>query len=121
MPAADFERVFHELRDILRPFEPRLLLKVDTPAEYSVDTPFAENWKRELFFGAVQIKKSYVSFHLMPVYMFPDLLLDMSEGLKKRMQGKSCFNFKRLEPELIRELAELTRRGFARFEAERLV
>jgi hypothetical protein len=38
--------------------------------------------------------KSYVSFHLIPVYMFPDLLKGLSPALEKRMQGKSCFNFK---------------------------
>ncbi len=121
MPTHDFAVVFEELRAILKPFEERLLLKLDTLVEYSLDTPYAEKWKRELFFGAAQIKKNYVSFHLMPVYMFPDLLDDASDALKKRMQGKSCFNFKRVEPELVRELTELTGRGFARLEAERLV
>lgn len=32
------------------------------------------------------------------------------------MQGKACFNFKTVEPDLIEELATLTKRGFERFE-----
>jgi hypothetical protein len=40
----------------------------------------------------VQIKKNYVIYHLMPVYLNPGLLEGMSPGLRKRMQGKSCFN-----------------------------
>jgi hypothetical protein len=121
MPAQDFPAIFAELKAILRPFEPRLLLRTDAPGHYSLDTPYDEKWKRELFFGAAQIKKSYVSFHLMPVYMYPDLLDGAPDDLKKRMQGKSCFNFKRIEPDLFRDLAELTRRGFARLEAEGVV
>lgn len=121
MSAQDFEAVFNELRSILTPLAPRLLLRTDDPDHYSLDTPYTETWKRELFFGAVQVKKNYVSFHLMPVYMFPDLLDDAPEGLKKRMQGKSCFNFTRLDPQLFEELAELTRRGFARLEAEDVI
>jgi hypothetical protein len=45
-------------------------------------------------FGGVEIKKAYVSVHLMPVYLHPRLLKDVSTDLKKRMQGKSCFNCK---------------------------
>jgi hypothetical protein len=34
------------------------------------------------------------------------------------MQGKSCFNFRKPEPELFKELADLTRRGAERFAQE---
>jgi hypothetical protein len=115
---ADFDATFHALRRILTPYEPRLILRRDAPDGYYLDTPFSEKWKRELFFGAVQVKKRYVSFHLMPVYMFPDLLVGISDGLRQRMQGKSCFNFKRPDPELVGELEELAARAVARLEAE---
>ena len=55
---------------------------------------------REVWFGAVGERKNYVSYHLMPVYAFPELLKKVSpelEGRKKRMQGKSCFNFNAIE------------------------
>jgi len=48
------------------------------------------------------------------VYMFPDLLNELSPALKKRMQGKSCFNFKSIDEEQLAELRELTKRGAAR-------
>jgi len=54
----------------------------------------------------------------MPVYMYPDLLQDISPDLKKRMQGKSCFNFKKVEPDLFTELATLTRKGAKKFKME---
>ncbi len=122
LPASyDFAATFERLRDILTPFKDRLLVKVDTASEYSLDTPYSERWKRELFFGAVQVKKNYVSFHLMPVYMFPDLLEGVSVELSKRMQGKSCFNFTRVQEQLFGELTELTQQGFARLQAEKVV
>jgi hypothetical protein len=74
-----------------------------------------EQFKKEMFFGAVQIKKNYVSYHLMPVYVFPELLKDLSPSLKKRMQGKSCFNFKKVDQETLAELGQLTARGFEQF------
>ena len=114
----DLPLVFEELKNILRPYAERLNLKANTSDSYYLDGPYSEKWKKELFFGSAQIKKNYVSFYLMPVYMYPDLLKGISPELKKHMQGKSCFNFRKVEPELFRELAELTKKGAERFQQE---
>jgi hypothetical protein len=114
-PKNDFAPVFDELKNILEPYAPKLTIKMDTKEMYYLDGPYSEKWKKEVFFGSVQIKKNYVSFYLMPVYMFPNLLKDVSTGLKKHMQGKSCFNFKKIEPELFKELADLTKNSFKYF------
>ena len=118
-PQSDFPLVFEHLKNILRLFESKLTITADTPNVYSLDGPYSEKWQKQLFFGSAQIKKNYVSFYLMPVYMFPDLLKGISTELKKHMQGKSCFNFKKVEPDLFEELAELTRKGAERFRASR--
>lgn len=114
----EFFIVFEELKKILRPYASQLTVKTDTPDTYYLEGPYSEKWKKELFFGSVQIKKNYVSFYLMPVYMYPDLLKDISPELKKHMQGKSCFNFKKVEPELLKELEDLTRRSADKFREE---
>jgi hypothetical protein len=114
----DLPLVFEELKNILRPYAERLNLKADTSDSYYLDGPYSEKWKKELFFGSAQIKKNYVSFYLMPVYMYPDLLDGTSPELRKHMQGKSCFNFKKVEPELFKELSELTRKSAERFQKE---
>ena len=119
MPSqTDFPVVFEQLKNILRPYASALTVKTDTPNTYYLDGPYSEKWKKELFFGSAQIKKNYVSFYLMPVYMYPELLQDISPELKKHMQGKSCFNFKRVEPDLFGELEQLTRRGAEKFREE---
>lgn len=119
MPAQkEFPLVFEQLRNILRPYAQNLTVKTDTPDTYYLDGPYSEKWQKELFFGAAQIKKNYVSFYLMPVYMYPELLQNISPELKKRMQGKSCFNFKKVEPALFQELAQLTKQGVAKFNQE---
>ena len=112
----DFPIVFEQLKQILKPYAPKLTVTADASSAYSLDGPYSEKWKKDLFFGSVQIKKNYVSFYLMPVYMFPELLKDISPELKKHMQGKSCFNFKKVEPKLFEELATLTRAGFKDFQ-----
>ncbi|MBK7448268.1 MAG: hypothetical protein IPJ47_02115 [Anaerolineales bacterium] len=116
MPAQDeFPLIFEQLKIILVPYGKKLTIKIDVPGHYILDGAYSEKWKKELFFASVQIKKNYISFYLMPVYMYPDLLKTISPELKKHMQGKSCFNFKKLETGLFAELADLTKQGHERF------
>ena len=68
---------------------------------------------QSMWFGGVRQGKAYVSYHLMPVYTHPALLETISPALKKRMQGKSCFNFKVADAALFDELEALTRAGAA--------
>jgi hypothetical protein len=115
---SDFPLVFEQLKNILKPYAETFDLKADTSETYYLDGPYSEKWKKQLFFGSAQVKKNYVSFYLMPVYMYPDLLKDVSPELKKHMQGKSCFNFKKIEPDLFKELTDLTRKSAKRFQEE---
>jgi hypothetical protein len=115
---AEFSPVFKKLKSILKPYSSKLILKIDTSEGFSLDGAYSKKWKKELFFGAAQIKKNYVSFYLMPVYMYPDLLNNISPELKKHMQGKSCFNFKKIETPLFDELTQLTHHAFKRLMLE---
>ena len=118
MPNRDeFPHVFEELKKILRSHVPPLVVTTDAPDNYYLDTanPIAGKPSPSSFAAAVQLRKNYVSYHFMPVYMFPDLLENISDHLKKRMQGKACFNFTTVDETLFSELAQLTAAGFQRF------
>jgi hypothetical protein len=117
----DFASVFAELHKILAPYAAKLDATRDDETELYVDTRHIQKNKKPLFFGAVQLKKSYVSFHLMPVYVKPDLLASLSPELRVRMQGKSCFNFTEVEKPLFKELAALTKAGFASYKEQGFV
>jgi hypothetical protein len=117
----DLAPVYVELHKILVQYAPKLDTKRDHGTELWVDTRHLQPNGKPLFFGAVQLKKSYVSFHLMPVYLKPDLLDSVSPGLRARMQGKSCFNFKDIEPKLFKELASLTKSAYASYREQGFV
>ena len=108
--------VFDRLAAIFAPYRSTLLAKSDEPGNLYLETPPSAAYPSGLFFGAAKIGKRYVSFHLMPVYVHPDLLQGISPELQKRMQGKSCFNFTRSDDALFGELETLTAAGFARFQ-----
>lgn len=110
--------VFQALRAVLEPYAASLDVKTDDETEWYLNTRHVLKNKQPLFFAAVQIKKAYVSFHLMPVYLQPELLDSISPDLQARMQGKSCFNFKTVDLELLQELTALTRAGYESYQQQ---
>jgi hypothetical protein len=116
MSGTILEAVFSDLKKIMKKYEKELRLIADTHDSYSLTGPYSEKYKKDLWFGSVQIKKNFVSYHFMPVYMYPELLKELSPALKKRMQGKACFNFKKQDESLFNELAVFTEKGFKRFQ-----
>jgi hypothetical protein len=117
MPKSDaFAETFQTLRDILERNGRQMKVVTDKAGDFALASPtMADRTGKPLFAAAVQIRKNYVSFHLMPVYMHPALLATLSPSLRKRMQGKACFNFKTIDPAEAKELAALTKKGLAGF------
>jgi hypothetical protein len=107
---------FDSLRTVLAKFVGPLAVRADSPEVFTVVTktpsPFPQHKGQPMWFGEVRLGKAYASFHLMPLYMSDTLTGTISPALKKRMQGKTCFNFKDdPEPELLAELERLTEAG----------
>src|SRR5438309_11202692 len=118
---ADFTEVFEALKSIFKPYAKKMDLSQDTDQYYLLNTRYLMRNKQPLCFGGVRMGKNYVSFYLMSVYACPDLLKSMSPELKKRMQGKSCFNFKEVDEKLFEELATLTKAGAAKFNDQKFI
>jgi hypothetical protein len=111
----DFDKIFARLKTIFQPYVKKMDVAQDSEAYYLLNTRHIMKNKQPLCFGGVRRGKAYVSFYLMSVYASPDLLKNMSPELKRRMQGKSCFNFKEVDEKLFKELKQLTKAGAAKF------
>ncbi|MFI5133871.1 MAG: hypothetical protein ACHQEB_06015 [Chitinophagales bacterium] len=116
MPS-DFQHLFIRLREILQKKSGSLTIRPDNPDHYGLEGKtgpatvkvWGGKMKSPLIPVAwVQIGKAYVSFHLMGIYMNTALQKNISKELKAHMQGKSCFNFKKIDETLFRELDQLT-------------
>jgi hypothetical protein len=117
----DFTQVFAKLKSIFRPYAKKMDVAQDTDDYFSINTRHIMKNKQPLYFGGVRLGKSYVSFYLMPAYTCPELLQTMSPALKKRMQGKSCFNFKEIDLKIFAELKALTKAGAQKFSDEAFI
>jgi hypothetical protein len=111
------------LKPVFRKAAKKLVVKADTPERYAlvtkVPSPFPQHKGCPLDFGLVQVGKAYVSLHLLPLYMNPTLAKAVTPALKKRMQGKACFNFSKVpEPELLVDLEALVTLGVADWTAK---
>lgn len=106
----DFASTFAVLSKILRQHTAGFSVKTDEPDNLYIELPATTPKAKPKFFGAVQVKKSYVSYHLMPVYEDPALLNGISDTLRKKMHGKSCFNFTAEDTLLFNELEALTKK-----------
>jgi hypothetical protein len=111
-----FQATFETLKKLLTPYARRFDVIIDRPGAYYLSTRTSKTKSdTAIWFAGAQIKKNYVSFHLVPVYANPALLKRVSPALLKRMQGKSCFNFTAIRPTHLKELAALTKAGTADF------
>jgi hypothetical protein len=113
--SAEFPAIFARLRKILEPYSQTLAVTQDDAVRYCLTGGVHPTHKTAMPVAWVEIGKNYVSFHHMGVYAFPKLRDGMSAGLKARMQGKSCFNFKTADEKLFAELAQVSAQGFAAF------
>ena len=113
--------IFTQLRKILQTYEPQLIKVSDIENNYYLYTPFVNRYKKEVLFGAVKMNKMHVSYYLMPVYYFPELIAIASDALKLKLNEETCFNFDQFEIELFDELSDLTHIGYEKYRFEKFL
>lgn len=113
-PAAgpDLGAVHERLKAIFAPYRDSLTVSKDGPDGLYLELPGYEG-KTYGYVGGTRLGKRYVSYYLMGVYD-GSMTASMSPELRKRMQGKCCFNFTRTDEPLLAELADLTARSVER-------
>lgn len=87
--------IFDDLKAILTPLVPRLVVQSDAPRSYTLTTAHIGKNKQPLYFAAVRTNKNYVSFHLVPVYERPVLLQTISLELRARMQKQGVLQLQK--------------------------
>ena len=110
--------LFAALRKLLLQHAPALVVARDRPGDYQLDTRVEGANGKPVYFAAVRTGRSSTSFHLMPLATSQALDATLSEHLRARLTGKSCFTFRAIEPGLFQELATLTEQALADWKRE---
>jgi hypothetical protein len=119
---SELRSVFDRLHELLAAHASEFAIAHDTTDRYGLGAPVGPATMRawggkartpNIPVGWVEIRKTYVSYHLMGIDGNTKLLLALSQPLRARMQGKACFNFTTVDEALIRELESVTAESFS--------
>ena len=122
MTPAEREETFRALRSVLQTAGAGLTIAADSPTRFCLEAKVGpatlRAWKGKLRSPTIPVAwvecgKVHVSYHLMGISGRADVIADLSDALRARMQGKACFNFKGPDSKLLAELARVTGRVLA--------
>jgi hypothetical protein len=122
--AGAFADVFQSLRRVLETHASTLLVGENTSTKYCLEAAAGPATLRawggkvrrpRIPVAWVEVGKSYVSYHLMGVSV-PAVQSRVSQAMKARMQGKTCFNFAVIDAALLTELDSLTAASITAFQ-----
>ena len=109
----EFAAIEARLWAILEPYRDRL----EPGSVYGLVTLKRVGTRQHDFFAGVRVAPKHVAFHLMPVYTDPHLLDDVSPALRKKMKGKTTFDFTMVDEALFTDLDGLVARSFEAYMA----
>ena len=117
---SDLQAIFDAIKPLLQAYQPPLVPKRDEAGYFDLWSlkPMVIDGrkKNEVYFAGLIIQKSYVGFYFMPIYAETDLKTVFKPELLKLLKGKSCFHVKKLDDELLRQIAAALKIGYALYQ-----
>src|SRR5690349_17429210 len=98
---------------IARQSENGMELMGNKPVPYGYDKKIVPG----MYFSAFVVRKDMVSFYFMPMYM-AEGFKELIPGMIKTLKGKTCFNIKKPEQVIEKELNALLKRGVVAWEKQ---
>ncbi|HNW69397.1 MAG TPA: hypothetical protein PKI01_03270 [Bacteroidales bacterium] len=116
---------FDKIKAMFQKYAPPLSVMMDSDERYDLYskkevTLFGRAYK-EIYFGSVILKPKYIGFYFMPVYVFPEMLTNVPETLKKLQTGKSCFHIKKYDETVFKNIEKLMKEGFEMYKKHNYV
>jgi len=116
----NLDDIFRQLKELLLVYRPPFVSKTDNERSldlWSIKEVVIEGRKRkEVYFAALIIQKSYVGFYYMPVYAEPEVKRFFKPDLLSRLKGKSCFHIHKLDEQLLEQIKDALAMGFKQYQ-----
>jgi len=109
--------IFNKLRTSLEKQCPPMVCAKDTPDSYeiigNIPVPYGSTKKiiPGMYFSSTVARKDMVSFYFLPAYFEKKEFARIAPTVMKYLKGKSCFNFRKEEQVVERELDSLLKKG----------
>jgi hypothetical protein len=124
METTDFHEIFTRIKKLLVPYGKKMDTRVDKDGQYQLyilnEFEFAGRKFKECYFCGIVIQKTMVAFYFFPIYTHPAKFV-LPAPIKKNLKGKSCFNFKKMDDEQEKAIAQLLREGEALYKKEKIL
>jgi hypothetical protein len=103
--------IFNQVKEIMRPFATKnYIVNADKPGYYEIyygkEVEVLGRKFPELMLAALLIQKGYVALHFFPLYIDGTLQKKLAPELLRSLNGKSCFNLKKNDPELMLQIRQ---------------
>jgi hypothetical protein len=112
--SVDLEATETRLRRLLDPYRQDLV----DGSVYGMATLKRSGASSHDFFVGIKPAKTFVSYHLKPLYANPELMDQASTALRKHLQGRIAFNFSVLDDALVADLERLLDRAYRIYASE---
>ena len=110
------KEIFAEIKKILLPYGKKMNLSVDDEKKIELlGKKKVTIYNKEIdgmYFAWAMIKKNFVGFYCFFQYSHPDFLKECPENLRKCLKGKSCFQIKKNDPELMKSIKIYIKKGY---------
>ena len=108
--------IFNQVKEIMRPFAVKnYVVNADKPGYYEIyygkEAEVAGRKFPELMLAALLVQKGYVALHFFPLYIEQALQKKLAPELLQSLNGKSCFNLKKNDPELMEQIKQAFETG----------
>ena len=109
--------IFNKLRASLKKQRPPMVCAKDTPDSYEIignkPVPYGSTKKMipGMYFSSTVARKDMVSFYFLPAYFGKKEFVRIAPTVMKYLKGKSCFNFKKEEQVVEKEMDALLDKG----------
>lgn len=113
--------IYDALYKEVKPYEKGVLKPtIDIQGKYDLwakKKVFAAGKMRDEFaFVGLILQSNYVGFYFMPIYTNPeDVRPEIAPDLLKSLKGKSCFHIKKVDKDVLEEIREAMKVGYAQY------
>lgn len=127
-PSEAILKIYTQLNDLLKVYEPFLDVRVNTTTHYELwtkhtfrTTSFHPTSKKGLMFVGCAIFDHHISLYFYPFSYEKKLSEDLTHNLKTQLKFKTCFHFTHLTTETIQDLKILLKAGWDFYESKNWV